>query len=257
MKKAIVGALVGIALAVVWSCTVNTKTDKLACTKQADCGTTGRACENGYCVFDPGAKLDAAIDGPPDAPPPDAFFCPTECNGGCVSETKTCMINGTGAAVTCPAGFNCTITCATAGACAGVTCTGAQSCNVTCGIEGACGDVTCGDADCTVGCTGSGAGSGTACGMVSCTTGACDLTCTNGGACGDLTCGTGKCTESCTGSGACGTTSCGLSCQCDVTCNQAAGECGTNTCPMHGAHTCKINGVCDSGEANVCVQTCP
>jgi hypothetical protein len=26
---------------------------------------------------------------------------------------------------------------------------------------------------------------------------------------------------------------------------------------MHGAHTCKINGVCDSAEANVCVQTCP
>jgi hypothetical protein len=252
VRTVVAAALAGIALAVVWSCTVNTKTDKLACHTQADCGTTGRACENGYCVFDPGAKLDAAID----AKEIDAFVCPAACTGGCVD--STCNINGTGAAVTCPAGFDCTINCPTAGACGDITCSDARSCTITCGIEGACGNVTCGNADCTVGCTGTSSGSGiTACGTVSCTAGACNLTCTNGGACGDLTCGTGKCTESCTGSGACGTTSCGQSCRCDVTCNQAAGECGTNTCPMHGAHTCKINGVCDSGEANVCVQTCP
>lgn len=252
MRKSVVGALLGITVAVMWSCTVNTKTDKLACSTQADCGSSGRVCESGYCVFDPSVKLDAAPDSP---------VCPSQCPS-CSFVDRSCMINGAGSDVTCPPGWNCTISCPTPGACGNISCTQASSCDVTCGIEGACGNVSCGDARCTIGCTGTGSGSGsgsaiTACGTVSCTTGTCDLTCSGGGACGDLQCGTGRCTESCTGSGACGTTSCGLSCKCDVTCNQLLGECGTNTCPVHGAHNCKTNGVCDSGQANACVQPCP
>ena len=257
MRGALVGAATGVTLAVMWSCTVNTRSDQLACKVQADCGTTGRVCESGYCVVDPTVKLDAAID----ARMIDAFQCPAACSAGCVPNGQVCMIDGTGSAVTCPAGWNCTISCPTAGACGNITCTAAQSCTVTCGIEGACGNISCGTARCTVGCTGTGAGSAvTACGTVSCTTGACDLTCTGSGACGDLQCGAGACTESCSGSGACGNTACASSCKCDISCNPLLGACGTMTCPTHGSHYCALAGAgtpCNSTVFGNCTQTCP
>ena len=213
--RALAIAVVAGAAIAVWSCTVNTKTDKLACTVQADC-TGGRACEGGFCVVDPNAKLDAAID----AKDIDAAICPAAC-GSCDFQSGTCMITGAGSDVTCPAGWNCAITCTGAGACGDIACTDAASCTVDCTAQG------------------SGSGSGSA-----------------GTACGNLTCGTGRCTQTCEGSGACGTTSCASSCKCDVTCNPLLGACGTMTCPIHANRNCTTGMVpgaaCDSQAAMQC-----
>jgi hypothetical protein len=200
------------AVVAIWACTVNTKTDKLACSVQTDC-SGGRVCEAGYCVVDPNAKLDAAID----AKPIDAAVCPTTCDS-CDFASGTCMIAGVGSAVSCPAGWHCTIMCGTAGACGDITCTSAVACNVTCATEGACGNVTCGGAACTIGCTAQGSGSGSGSGSAAT-------------ACGTITCGPGACAVTCTGSGACGDTSCAASCRCDVSCNPLTGACGPMSCP--------------------------
>ena len=278
---AIVGALTGAAIgtaAALWSCTVDRKTDALACSSQSQCTPMGRVCEQGYCVVDPNFKLDAAID----AYIPDAPQCPTICTGGCnfSQSPGTCMINGGGGApVTCPSGYHCIVMCPTTGACGTVTCDGAATCAVTCGADQACGDVACGSGSCNVACVTSGS-VGSACGNITggtgdvsatCTgSGACGtITCSNGGACsancsggtmacGAMTCGPGKCTETCTGTGACGNLSCATSCNCNATCS-VAGACATMTCPMHTKY-CAVGEIpgnpCDSGVFNQC-KTCP
>src|SRR5262249_18451068 len=160
----------------VWSCTVNRRSDALACSKNSDCGT-GRFCSQGYCVI--GSPMDAAIDAPIDV-----AICPPQC-GQCNFGNKTCTITGTGSgAITCPAGWNCTINCNGTAACGDISCTMAQSCDVTCGSDRACGNITCDTASCTTHCTSSGS-AGSACGNLSCTSGTCDATCDGSNACGD------------------------------------------------------------------------
>lgn len=151
-------ALVAVALAV-WACTVDTKTDKLACKTSADC-SGGRTCQAGYCVL--GGPIDAANI---DAKPIDAAVCPPAC-ASCDFATGTCNITGagSGSAIVCPATWSCVITCTDAAA---------------------CGDITCGPRACNVSCTGSGACAAVACGT-SCK---CDVTCNPSlGACGTMTC---------------------------------------------------------------------
>ena len=281
MKAAIAGVLVGTAIGVtasLWSCSVDRKTEGLACTSQAQCTPMGRVCEQGYCVVDPNVKFDAAID----AYVPDAPVCPLICNGGCVfGTTASCSIHGTGSGdIKCPTGYHCTITCDSGSACGGIDCTSAAACNVMCTTDQACGNVTCGSASCTVACTTTGS-AGSACGDISCTSGSCDATCVgssacgsisctgagacsancSGGlmACGSLTCGTGKCTQTCTDVGACGNLSCASSCNCNATCNPL-GACATMTCPSApGNKYCAIGGVgqpCNSSAFTQC-RTCP
>ena len=98
---------------------------------QADC-SGGRVCESGFCVVDPNAKLDAAID----AKDIDAAVCPTTCDS-CDFPSGTCTITRAPAAdVTCPAGWNCTITCTGAGACGNIACNNAASCTIDCTAQG-------------------------------------------------------------------------------------------------------------------------
>jgi hypothetical protein len=280
VKAAIVGVLVGTAIGAVvslWSCTVDRKTEALACTTQAQCTPMGRACEQGYCVIDPNAKFDAAID----AYIPDAPVCPPSCNDGCMfGATATCMMHGTGSGdLKCPSGFHCTITCASSGSCGVIDCSAAATCNVMCMADQACGNVTCGASICTVACATTGS-AGSACGDISSTGGSCDATCTGSGACGAimctgnsacsancsggsaacgaLACGTGKCTETCTGSGACGNLSCASSCNCNSTCNPI-GACATMACPHPGNKYCAVGGTgnpCDSSVFPQC-KSCP
>lgn len=196
MRGLAIAVVAGVAIAV-WSCTVNTKTDKLACTVQADC-SGGRVCESGFCVIDPNAKLDAAID-------IDAAVCPPACDS-CDFPSGTCMITGTGGAVTCPASWHCNIVCTSTGACGAVTCTDAAACDLTCTGSGACQDLTCGDGRCTQICQGSGA-----CGNTSCASSCkCDVTCSPVfGACGTMTCpvkANKNCTDSMIPGGACNST---------------------------------------------------
>ncbi len=144
MKRAL-AALAAVTLAV-WACTVDTKTDKLACKTSADC-SGGRSCQAGYCVL--GGPIDAATDGTSiDAP-----VCPPAC-ASCDFPTGTCNITGAGSgmAITCPTGWRCAITCTDTAACGDITC-GPGACNVTCTGSGACGAVACGTScKCDVAC---------------------------------------------------------------------------------------------------------
>lgn len=166
-------ALAAVALAV-WACTVDTKSDKLACKTTADC-SGGRTCQAGYCV----------LGGPIDAANADAPVCPPAC-ASCDFPTGTCNITGAGSgtAITCPAGWNCAITCTETAACGDITC-GANACNVTCTGSGACALLTCGTGKCTQDCEGSGA-----CGATMCTSSCrCDVTCNPAlTACGTMSC---------------------------------------------------------------------
>lgn len=171
--------LVLAAAGLAWSCSVDRKTDKLACSSQDQCTPMGRVCEQGYCVVDPNAHFDAASD---------AFVpvCPSACNGGCTfGGTPTCVIQGGGgAAITCPTGFNCEIVCNGPGACGAITCSGTGSCDVTCNGGGACGALTCGPGKCSETCNQSGA-----CGNLSCSSSCnCNAMCAPADACATMTC---------------------------------------------------------------------
>lgn len=180
-----------LSLAVGGSCLVSARSDKLACTTQADCQSP-RVCEMGYCVVDDNA-------------------CPSACTGGC-DTSGTCIITGQGGdSVTCPDGKKCDITCQ-GNACNNIDCTGAASCTINCVGDSACNNITCGAGDCIVTCTGT-----SACGDVTCGTqsmgqkmGRCRVSCTGSSGCGDVTCGnTCDCViDGCTGNGDCGALSC-------------------------------------------------
>ena len=170
-------ALAAVVLAV-WACTVDTKSDTLACKSNAEC-SGGRTCQSGYCVTG-GGTIDASLI---DAKPIDAAVCPPEC-ASCDFPTGTCNMTGHGAATACPASWNCVITCTDTATCGNITC-GANACNVTCTGSGACGTLTCGTGKCTQDCEGSGA-----CGATMCASSCrCDVTCNPQlGACGTMMC---------------------------------------------------------------------
>ncbi|HUJ57828.1 MAG TPA: hypothetical protein VLX92_05035 [Kofleriaceae bacterium] len=217
------------ALALAASCTVDRRSQQLACTTQAQCNPLGRICVQGYCVAS-GSSTDGGFDGLGGCPPGCLF---------CDPEQMTCMIQGlTGGDVTCPSGWNCTIACESPGACGAIACDQAASCNITCSFGTSCGDITCGAGDCTVSCSSGGLGMP---------------------ACGTLTCGSGMCTETCQGDGACGDLACDSSCACSATCNPST-ACATMTCPTRGNKYCAQGGstgaACDPGDAPQC-STCP
>lgn len=162
-------ALAAVALAA-WACTVNTKSDALACKTTADC-SNGRTCHAGYCVTD--GPIDATNI---DAKPIDAAVCPPEC-ASCDFPTGTCNLNGSGSATACPTSWNCTFTCTDAAP---------------------CGDITCGAGACLVSCTGSGA-----CGAISCASSCkCDVACNPvNGACGTMSCPVKPGNKYCTATG--------------------------------------------------------
>lgn len=77
------------------------------------------------------AEPPTTIDGGPDA-----GFCPATCSAGCAG--GTCVIEATGANVTCPAGLPCRVQC-TGTACTGsITCAAGAACQVVCTGEDAC-----------------------------------------------------------------------------------------------------------------------
>ena len=270
MRAAWAGVALGITagVAVLWSCTVDRRTDSLQCTSSSTCGS-GRVCSfatgdtQGYCVV--GTFRDAGIDSPP--------VCPSICPQ-CDFASHTCNATGAGSGnITCPAGWHCGITCGTQNACGNVTCTSALSCTVSCTATGACGTVAVSGSD-TVDCSATSAcgnvtaGTGTvtcsvdnachdvtssgpvlcqaagACNDVRCTSGTCAITCDGDGtikACNSITC-TGKCTDNCNGSNSCGTVSIGAGGG-SATCNGGS-ACGNVTC----SDACDVT--CEGGSAS-------
>lgn len=263
-----VGAAVGIT-AVQWGCFVNRQTDKYQCTTQAQCMPMGRVCEMGYCVIDPFAKFDAAVD----AYIPDSPVCPLICNGGCTynGPTWTCTINGPVSNPTCPPNYHCAINCSDTAQCTGVITCSTPSCNITCMGDNACGAISCSGDACSIHCSTSVTGG--ACGNVTCSSGTCDETCNGSAACGDLTCSGAACTATCSGMNACGNVTCTGATACDVTCNSGAPACGnmtcgtgkcTESCTGTGAcgfqmcqNSCNCNTTCIPTTAACGAMTCP
>ncbi len=283
MKPALLGAIAGIALAVVAmqpSCTIDRHSESLKCFGDLDCASD-RTCQAGYCVV--GIRMpDAFVE-----PEPDAAICPSACNS-CDFAMNTCTIIGTGSGnINCPAGFKCNISCPSAGACGAINCgTGngckvdclaadaclavscvTKDCDITCTGDHACDAISCTSGDCKATCTGANAcstitcngggdctstcsgGSGSAvCGNQTCTTGACTRTCDGADACGTMTCGGGACTETCSGGAkACGALSCGTG-KCQATCTGIDGACDNIEC----GNSCQCDVGCDIG-----TNTCP
>lgn len=161
--------LVAVALGGCW---ISTRSPEFACNEDSDCAdlTDARTCDTaiGYCV---------------------PLACPAACDS-CNLDTRSCAIacgNGPAAcnAVTCPAGFDCSVTCTGANACGTITCGDATSCSVACSggnqNNNACDDIQCGAGACNVTCTDN------ACGTVACNDACgCDVACAGGTACDAL-----------------------------------------------------------------------
>jgi hypothetical protein len=238
VRAGLVGAVVGLAggVAVLWSCTVNRKSDSLSCASSATC-EAGRVCMEGYCVV--GTFQDARIDAPADA-----AICPTECQGNCNFQTKTCTINGAGGgAISCPATWNCVINCPVDGACGDINCTQSQSCKLACGAPGACRNVNCDSGNCSITCDGG--GTVKACNNINCQ-GRCDVLCMGNDSCAGVTLNGGG-SATCTGAAACGNVICGGLNACSVGCSGGSGSavCGTITTGGGPANvTCTGNNAC-------------
>src|SRR5207248_1591918 len=126
----------------------------------------GRACVQGYCVFESG----------------DGGACPSQCTS-CDVSRMTCTIVDVGA-VSCPAGWNCVVQCSRSNTCATVACGDAASCQVTCSAANTCGQVQCGTTRCQVACDAS-----TSCTSVACQSSCqCDVTCNGGNSCLTVQC---------------------------------------------------------------------
>ncbi len=146
------------------SCLVSRKSDRFACTTDADCEpNSGRTCDRGYCV----TQAD----------------CPSACSS-CDVANKTCKITcGTNAPcgpVQCPTGYVCTIKCTGSGACSDIDCKQGTGCDITCSSgPAACGAINCGPGACTLDCQGP-----STCGTVDCTSScACEVNCNNPASC--------------------------------------------------------------------------
>lgn len=165
-------------------CTINHRSDELACTKQSDC-TGGRVCMDNFCVMAGGI---------------DASGCPAPCTSCNVAQkqcTIDCNANNCKNALVCPSGFDCSFLCDVESACSnGVDCTFGRSCAFACSGRSSCRGITCGPGKCTVNCTGEQACRDITCGP-SC---ACDVTCS-----GTTTCTQGGilCTNGCTSGRGC------------------------------------------------------
>jgi hypothetical protein len=181
LERAVIRAgIVLAALALAAACSVDRRTDDLACDDDDDCDD-GRDCVDGYCVYGGGGDDGDDPDADPNCPAP-CTFCT-----GTPGVDRTCNVDcsGPGAcrdAIACPPGLVCQVNCSGSGACeGGVDCGEATTCAVLCSGSGACDDgVECGAGACEVTCLGDGACDfGVEC-NASC---ACDVTCA-GNACG-------------------------------------------------------------------------
>jgi len=201
-------------IALVAACSINHRSDEVACVFDNDCGGNGKVCRDNQCVggtdTDGGPKKDA----PP--PKPDAFVCPFPCTS-CEMSTNTCIVdcsvnpNACEGQVVCPAGFNCDIRCSTDNSCRnGVNCTMGIDCTIECTGVSSCRGLVCGTGACKVGCNALDACRNVQCGNAC----ACDTECSNGARCENIFCKQGP-------NGLCKFTFGGCTSQLD----------GCNTCP--------------------------
>jgi len=175
--KSLAVTLTAGLLVIAASCLIDRKSSDFECSPGDDCGV-GRMCDQGFCVQEE---------------------CPSACNDGCNTVSRTCDINCNGVgecgATVCPAGYACSISCSRMNACSSVDCTMATSCEISCSDRNACGSITCGSGACDIQCTDT-----DACGAINCGGScACDVQCsTIGDECSTMTCpaGTGTpCTQ--------------------------------------------------------------
>ena len=129
-----------LVLLVLAACTVDRKSETLACTTAADCSDSSRSCENGYCV-------KSSQSG-----------CPDHCSACNTNVTPhTCMVTDTGGnSFTCPSGFQCLLTCGggSGSTCGDITCNDQSQCLISCDGADSCGDIHCSSAcACDVTCT--------------------------------------------------------------------------------------------------------
>jgi hypothetical protein len=174
-------AVLGVAVILGGSCSINHRSGDFTCETQADC-ISGRVCSDGLCVatkLDSGVKTDAPSAG-----------CPAQCTS-CNTTTKSCTIDcalNNGAcnqAITCPTGWDCNIACSTGSSCRnGINCLTSKSCTIACSGALSCKAISCGTGRCNVDCTGNSSCRDVSCGL-SC---ACDVTCHANSLCTNLTC---------------------------------------------------------------------
>lgn len=185
MRHAVIGLL-----AFITSCSINHRSDEVACIVDSDCGGGGKTCHDNQCIGGDGGKPNP--DGPKKDGPviPDAFECPqpcTSCDMGSMTCTVDCSITATGCSgqVVCPPGFNCDIQCNVDNACRnGVNCTAGLACSVECSGGSSCRGVVCGIGACKVGCSGFDSCRNVNCGQAC----ACDVECSQLARCEAITC---------------------------------------------------------------------
>ena len=176
-----------LLLAVLGACSISHRSDQFACDDQNRCDP-GKSCQDGFCVT-MGTPGDGPVVDPDGSPPPDTLTCPAQCTS-CNLNTMTCTVDCNvspatcGAAINCPAGFNCNILCTRNDLCQNINCTQGESCNIVCKGNTTCKNVVCGPGKCDVDCTGMGSCRGVNCGD-SC---ACDVSCGNNVSCLQVTC---------------------------------------------------------------------
>src|SRR5207244_487373 len=127
-------------LLVIAGCSINHRSDELACTKQSDC-MNGRLCMSGFCV------LSGTVD---------SSTCPAPCTSCNVAQkqcTVDCNSSNCKGPLQCPQGFDCNFICDTDSACSnGVDCSFGHSCAFTCSGPSSCRGITCGSGKCSVTC---------------------------------------------------------------------------------------------------------
>ncbi|MEO8841698.1 MAG: hypothetical protein ABI591_23975 [Kofleriaceae bacterium] len=130
--------LVLLALA---ACTVDRKSETVACTTTADCTESNHTCENGYCV-----KLSQSD-------------CPDHCDTCNTDQTPhQCFVTNTGGdSFDCPSGFVCLLSCGGDGSrsmCGTITCDTNSACVISCDGASSCGDIHCDNAcECDMACS--------------------------------------------------------------------------------------------------------
>lgn len=192
-----------LALVVATSCSIEHRSEGLACTRQEDC-TGGRTCIDGVCVLldgmpdanNPPGK-DASVDAPPTGD------CPPECTS-CDKQAQQCKIDcqvaDCSSQVACPAGWHCDIACNRTNSCRnGINCLSAASCTIECSGDSACRNVACGTGRCNIQCSGMNSCRSISCGQ-SC---ACDIQCDNAASCETIICSSFQCEtfDGCTSQG--------------------------------------------------------
>ena len=129
-----------LVLLVLAACTVDRKSETLACTTVADCTESNHACENGYCVKQ--SQSD----------------CPDHCDACNTDVTPhTCTVTNTGGdSFDCPSGFQCVVSCGggSGSSCGTINCDNNSQCVISCDGATSCGDIHCNNAcACDVTCT--------------------------------------------------------------------------------------------------------